>query len=299
MKQEVDFNKVLITGIDGFTGSYLESLLVKNGYEVYGTVLNNASKNNHLVCDITQKNQIFSVLQKVKPNYIFHLAGISFVGEKDKILTYNVNVIGTENLLESVDDLKLSPKKIIIASSATVYGNQNKTVLNEKMCPKPLNHYAFSKLILEHVASNYFDKFNIIITRPFNYTGIGQNPNFLIPKIVKHYKEGKASIELGNINVSREFNNVKDVVEIYMSLMTCNCKSVIVNVCSNSAISITQILEYLNKKTGISMIVNVNANLVRANEIPVLKGSITLLKSITKNRMKSNIYNLLDEMYDN
>lgn len=295
--QDITSKKVLITGVDGFTGIHLEKLLLNKGYEVFGTVTKNPKDKKHFVCDIKNIEEIREVLEFIKPDYIFHLAGISFVGTQNRSLMYDVNVLGTENLLSALDDSKLIPEKIVIASSATVYGNQNSSVLEESMCPKPVNHYGCSKLIMEHIVAGYFQKFNIIITRPFNYTGPNQPDHFLIPKIIKHYKEKKEYIELGNINVAREFNNVSDVSNIYYQLMLCKTNSVIVNVCSGVGVYLTDIINYMNTLAGYKIKIKVNPDLVRANEIIELKGSTEKLSSLISFVTKEDIQKTLNQMY--
>jgi len=233
--------KVLITGINGFTGIHLEKYLISQGFDVYGTVIDEAKKANHIQCNITQKEQVDSVIASVKPDYIIHIAAISFVGESNASLIYDVNVIGTENILQSLVEHAITPKKIILASSATVYGNQGQEILDESMCPKPVNHYGCSKLSMEYMSANYFDTFNIIITRPFNYTGVGQEGHFLIPKIVDHFKAGEKEIELGNIHVAREFNDIGYVVDIYHKLLCSDAKSTIVNLSSNNPIKLLDV----------------------------------------------------------
>ena len=280
MKPDSHSKKVLITGINGFTGVHLEAYLASHGFEVYGTVINTPRQKNHLQCDITKKPQVDSVIAAVKPDYLIHIAAISFVGESNASLIYDVNVLGTENILQSLVDLGIKPAKTILASSATVYGNQGKEVLDESMCPKPVNHYGCSKLSMEHMASNYFDKMDIIITRPFNYTGIGQDKHFLIPKIVHHFKEGKKEIELGNIHVAREFNNVEDIVEIYYRLLLSKASSTIVNVSSNLPFKLLDVIDAMNQLSGYTIDVRINPKFVRENEIASLSGSTDKLQSI-------------------
>lgn len=271
---------VLITGIDGFTGIHLESFLKQKGFKVFGTVVGKATQDNHLTCDIRKIADIKVVLSKTKPDYILHLAAISFVGESNVSLIYDVNVIGTQNLLEAIVNEGLNPAKIIIASSATVYGNQGKEILDESMCPKPVNHYGISKLAMEHMVSNYFDKFNIVMTRPFNYTGIGQAEHFLIPKIVKHYKTNSKVIELGNLHVAREFNSIEYVMEVYLRLMEKNVSSEIVNLCSGQTVKLLDVIDMMNNIAGYEIDVEVNQAFVRENEIPVLKGSNEKLEKL-------------------
>lgn len=298
LPQESVSKKVLITGIDGFTGIELEQQLISNGYDVFGTVLLATPNKQHLICDIRNQEEIRNTIETVRPEYIFHLAGISFVGEQNRSLIYDVNVIGTENLLEAVLQCKIMPTKIIVASSATVYGNQNASTLDENMCPRPVNHYGYSKLIMEHLVANYFPKLNILITRPFNYTGLNQAGQFLIPKIISHFKERKQFIELGNTNVAREFNNVSDVSNLYLKLMLCDAGNTIVNLCSGTAVYLMDIIQYLNKLAGYEIKIKVNPELVRANEISILKGSTIKLRSLVSYNLEKDIQKTLAEMYN-
>ena len=165
-------NRVLVTGLEGFTGVHLEDALQKSGFEVFGTSLNPSTKSNIFTCNTTKRDAIERIVLNVQPTYVIHLAAISFVGETNASLIYDVNVMGTENLLESLLKLRNAPKKVILASSATVYGNQKSSVLDETMCPAPVNHYGYSKLAMEHLPKTYFDKLPILITRPFNSAGL-------------------------------------------------------------------------------------------------------------------------------
>src|SRR6266540_6801643 len=203
--------KVLITGIDGFTGVYLEDLLQKAGYDVYGLVYPTSRKEKHRSCNIADKDDVTAALNTIKPDYIIHLAGISFVQHSDSRQIYDINLFGTLNILKASLDIGFKPKKILLASSANVYGNPSTGMIDESVCPAPVNHYAISKLAMEFKARTYFDRLNILITRPFNYTGVGQETHFLIPKIVKHFKERKEAIELGNLDVVRDFSDVRSV----------------------------------------------------------------------------------------
>ena len=166
--EELSRQKVFITGINGFTGVHLEKYLLEKGYEVYGTTLSETENRNHFPCDILSEENLFKILNSVKPNFVVHLAAISFVAASNKQNIYNVNIFGTLNLLEAINKLDYVPSKVLIASSAAVYGNVEGE-LDETMCPQPVNHYGNSKLVMENMIKSYFEKQNIIITRPFNY----------------------------------------------------------------------------------------------------------------------------------
>jgi len=280
MKLASHFNRVLITGISGFTGTHLENYLSNLGYDVYGTVLGKPSKANHYQCNITKKEQISAIISLVEPHYVIHVAAISFVAESNASLIYDVNVVGTENILSSLVEHKIVVQRVIISSSALIYGNLGKEVLDESMQPKPVNHYGCSKLSMEHIAEEYFDKLPITITRTFNYTGVGQAVHFLVPKIIKHFQDRCKVIELGNTNVAREFNDVKYVTECYYKLMQTTTPSTIVNLSSNNPIKLMELIDKMNKIAGYEIEVRINPDFVRANEIASLSGSTEKLKSI-------------------
>lgn len=291
-------SKVFITGINGFTGIHLSKHLEAQGFDVYGTVVDETEHPKHFQCDITKKEQVDAVMAEVAPDYVVHTAAISFVAESNASLIYDVNVIGTENILRSLIDNKVKPRKVIIAGSATVYGNQGKEVLDESMCPRPVNHYGCSKLAMEYMASNYFDRLNIIITRPFNYTGPGQAAHFLIPKIVEHYRQGKKEIELGNLDVAREFNDVRDVCRIYEQLMLSDKHSEVVNLCTGRAIPLMDVIGLMNRIAGYEIDVAVNPAFVRENEIRTLKGSTMHLKKLIAYVPEYTIEDTLRAMFE-
>lgn len=289
--------KVFITGLEGFTGFHLERSLRLKGYEVYGTSLKDSSQPHIFTCDITKRLEIEAIVKDVAPDFVIHLAGISFVAEKNASLIYDVNVLGAENLLNALCNLSKKPQKVILASSAIVYGNQHVEVLDESMCPKPINHYGFSKLAMEHLAATYFEKLPIIITRPFNYTGVGQDEHFLIPKIIKHYKNKQRSIELGNLHVSREFNDIRDVISWYIGLLESTAESTIVNLCSGKAVSLLEIIDFMNDIAGYAMNVKINPAFVRENEIKTLFGSAEKLCQILHTKEHITIKNTLEVMF--
>ena len=290
--------KVLITGINGFTGVHLEKYLAQRGFDVFGTVIDTPRKKNHFQCNIIHKTEVKNIISKIKPAYVVHIAAISFVGESNASLIYDVNVIGTENILQALADEKCMPKKVIVVSSATVYGNQGKETLDESMCPKPVNHYGASKLAMEHMTANYFGHFDIVITRPFNYTGVGQEAHFLIPKIVEHFKTKQKHIALGNIDVRREFNDVSYVCELYEKLLLSEIKSDIVNIASNRGIKLLDVIEMMEHIAGYTIAVEVNPAFVRKNEIPTLTGSVDKLVSLLGETTQKPFMDTLKHMYN-
>ena len=285
--------RVFITGIDGFTGKALKRYLLDRGYLVSGSSLDNSS---YYRVDITDLDSIKIAFNDYKPDYIIHLAAISFVAHSNSEEFYKINTIGSENILKASKDI--SPKKVILASSAAIYGIRRESILDESLCPTPSNHYGASKYSAERLASNYFDDLPIIITRPFNYTGIGQSDNFLIPKIVKHYAQRKKVIELGNLDVIREFNDIDFVCNIYEKLLNCKSNSITVNICSGRGVALMDIIDIMNKIAGYEIEVRVNPKFVRANEIKKVVGSPEYLYSLIGHVEPKPLEEMLKEMYE-
>ncbi len=272
--------KVLVTGVTGFTGRYMTAVLEQRGFQVTGLGHGSNDPLETITCDLTDAVAVAAVTREVKPDYVVHLAALSFVGHVDSEAFYRVNLFGTLNLLEALAALTEPPRKVLIASSANVYGTPDVTVIDESVSPAPVNHYANSKLAMEYMVRTWFDRLPIVITRPFNYTGSGQATRFLVPKIVDHYRRRSAVIELGNLDVSRDFCDVRDVVAAYAALLDSDVRSEIVNICRGEAISLREIIAMMNLLAGYEIEIKVNPAFVRTNEIPSLQGSNAKLKRL-------------------
>ncbi|BCD60693.1 MULTISPECIES: GDP-mannose 4,6-dehydratase [unclassified Nitratiruptor] len=288
----------LITGIDGFTGNHLSHYLQKRDYEVFGTSIEQNGK-NIFSCDITKKEQIRQIFQKKSFDYIIHLAAISFVGYADQVKMYEVNAFGVQNLLSALEEQAWTAKKVIITSSATVYGMQSTNKLHEKLCPNPNNHYAYSKYISEQIAKTYFDKIPIIITRPFNYTGCGQREEFIVPKLVRAFQRKDSIIEIGNLHTKREMNDVIFVCNVYEKLLQSDAKSEIVNICSGKVYDVAYFLNILEKISGYTPTVRQNPKFIRSNDIEVLCGDPSKLHSLIGKIEPKPIEQTIKEMYEN
>jgi GDP-6-deoxy-D-talose 4-dehydrogenase len=266
--------RALITGIEGFTGHHLAQTLREAGYEVFGTCHGAAPANAHVhACDLRDAAQVGAVVKAVRPEVVVHLAAISFVahGQVDDI--YMANVVGTRHLLDALAQQGNGVRKVILASSANIYGNSDATVLDESVPPAPANDYAVSKLAMEHMARLWADRLPLTIVRPFNYTGVGQSERFLLPKIVSHFRRQEAVIELGNLDVVRDFSDVRMVVECYRRLMAPDAPNGTFNVCSGVGHSLQDVLALMRQLTGHEIEVRVNPAFVRANEVHTLIGS--------------------------
>lgn len=260
--------RLLITGADGFTGQHLRAAAEQVGCEVFS-----------LRSDLTDSVALAGEVADVCPTHVVHLAAISAVTHSDHEAFYRVNLFGTLNLLAALKQLPISPEKVLMASSANVYGNVDAGLIAETVCPKPVNHYAMSKLAMEHMAMTYADDLPIVISRPFNYTGVGHDNRFVIPKIVEHFKRGASSIELGNLDVYREYNDVRMVCDAYLKLLADGVAGETYNVCSGRAYSLREAIAVAETISGRAIEVKVNPAFVRANEVHTLAGDPEKLKA--------------------
>ena len=267
--------KILVTGGDSFTARHLMPILISSGLDCHSTTRSRSKEdsNNHY-CDVTDYSSLDKVIKTVKPDYIIHLAGISFAAHPQPLELYNVNVLATENVLRIAGQHLPNINRIILASSANVYGACQSTFIDEDVCPLPVNHYAASKLAMEHMASTWMDRLPITIVRPFNYTGRGQNKKFLVPKIVSHFTDGITEIELGNINIARDFTDVRVICQYYVKLLL-EPKAVgeTINLCSGRLITLSSILKEASKITGRYINIKIDPEFVRTSDIMELRGN--------------------------
>ena len=273
--------RALVTGIEGFTGRYVRAELEAAGWEVFGTgTHDNPSDAYYRRLDLADLTRLRDVIAELQPDAVVHLAGIAFVAHGDADAFYKVNLLGTRNLLAALAENVKRPYCVLLASSANVYGNTAEGVLSEASPTNPANDYAVSKLAMEYMARLWMDKLSIVIARPFNYTGVGQSETFLLPKIVAHYRRKADVIELGNLDVWRDFSDVRAVAQAYRRLLDVCPSGSTVNVCSGRTHALREVLAMAESITGHKMRVEVNPAFVRSNEVKTLSGDPSRLRSL-------------------
>lgn len=270
----------LLTGHDGFTGRYLVPELKAAGYDVVGLSRGYGAGLAAIDADLLDPAAVRDAVETTRPDIVIHLAAVSFVAHDDIDEMYRVNVVGTRNLLAALANVH-APRLVILASSANVYGNAEVEPITEDTAPAPTNDYAVSKLAMEYMARTWMDRLPIVITRPFNYTGVGQSSRFLIPKIVDHFRRKAGDIELGNTRVWRDFGDVRDVARAYLSIARAAPAGQTLNICSNTAHSLDEVIAMMTDLAGYRIKVKVNPAFVRANEVVRLVGSNARLKKET------------------
>ncbi|WP_454782244.1 GDP-mannose 4,6-dehydratase [Legionella sp. WA2022007384] len=277
--------KVIITGASGFTGYYLSQELVRSGMNVIGLCqrlpLHPIPDVRYFPCDLLNKDELSKIIKEIEPTVVVHLAAISFIGQNNAETMYRTNIIGTRNLLEALARLSKRPEHIFLASSGNIYGNTDREFIDETAPAAPVNDYSVSKLSMEHMARLWMSELPITIVRPFNYTGVEQSSLFLVPKIVTHFSQRADSLELGNLDIVRDFSDVRDVAHAYRRLIEVGgVANEVVNICTGQGYSLQQLLSMLSKLTGHTPEIRVNSAFVRSQEVKHLVGCKQKLEQI-------------------
>lgn len=264
--------RAFVTGAKGFVGTWLSDHLRACGDEVLlppdGFDLTNA--------EVVRR----SVLE-AQPDCVYHLGARSHVGEswKDPAETFAVNATGTLNLLDAALACNTTPT-VLVVSSSEVYGTADagEMPLAENAQLRPVTPYAASKVAAEFLGLQAYlgTKLPVIVSRSFNHVGPGQRENFVVSafakRIVDAEAEGRDVLKVGNLEARRDFTDVRDVVRAYRILVEQGTPGEIYNVCSNSDISIGEIAEKLLALSGTEARLEVDPQLLRPVELPVLRG---------------------------
>jgi nucleoside-diphosphate-sugar epimerase len=287
--------RALVTGLRGFTGHHVAAELADAGYEVHGLTLCDAAGPRDI--DLLDADGVRRVVQDLQPDVVLHLAAIAFVAHGDVEAIYRTNILGTRHLLEALARLPTPPRAVVLASSANIYGNADAGLLTESQPPAPANDYAVSKLAMEYAAKLWMDKLPITLARPFNYTGVGQSLQFVVAKIVDHFRRGARVIELGNVEVARDFSDVRDVARSYRALIEAAPAGRTVNLCSGRASSLREVIAALEALAGYRIEIRVNPAFVRSSDVISLAGDPSLLKEITGRGHDVPLSETLEWMY--
>jgi nucleoside-diphosphate-sugar epimerase len=278
--------RILVTGAAGFTGRYLGPRMAADGHQLFGLTQGDAGEvipgfAGMFACDLNDHEGLARVVAEVKPTKVAHLAAIAFVAHGDVAEMYSTNILGSRTLLGVLAEAEVQPDAVLMASSANIYGNGASGVIEEGRSPAPANDYGVTKLAMEQVATIFADRLPITIVRPFNYTGVGQGVSFLIPKIVDAVRRKAPVLELGNLDVSRDFSDVRAVVDAYARLLVAEgAAGQTVNVCSGRAVALGAVIEMVKQISGHDFEVRVNPAFVRPDEVKTLCGSRARLEAI-------------------
>lgn len=304
--------KLLITGTAGFVAGYFIEFLKENEIEYDILGLDIVDK---LSCDypsykykrinLQDKELIKEVIENFKPDYILHLASISSVSESwsypVESFVNNTNIF--LNIIESIRELQLSTRILSVGSSEE-YGNYpaDKMPLKEEYELKPCNPYSVARVSQEMLSKLYADNYglNIIMTRSFNHIGPRQSDKFVIPSFVKQLlnakNTGNLKINVGNIEIVRDFLDVRDVVDAYHKILTEGKIGEIYNVCSGNGIKLKEIINIVAEQLSITPEIYIDKNRLRPTDNLIIVGDNTKLKSELNWQPKHSLVQTLKDM---
>jgi len=283
---------VLITGITGFTGRHLVNFLsrIDKDISIFGTSRNDDAyiKNVQLIrADFTKSDEVKSVIGRVDPDHVYHLASCNR-GEAKELFT--TNVLGTINLLEAIKHKGKKLPKVLLVGSVAEYG-----IVNEKDLPikettdlKPVNPYGHSKLVQELIGFQYYNTYglNIVLVRPANIIGPGQSAEYVCSAIAKQIveiEEGKHPnvLTVGNLKPQRNFIDVRDAIDAYWKLMNSNNFGRVFNICSQKCLSISEVIDNFLLLTDINPEILIDPIRIKGNDIMLQECSYTKLYKAT------------------
>jgi GDP-4-dehydro-6-deoxy-D-mannose reductase len=320
--------RAIVTGASGFVGDYLVARLVSEGaevlgldsripdgnkgrgrYEINGRILPPPFPEERaeiISCDLLDADAVGKAVSNWKPDLIFHLAAQSSAARsfEDPGGTMLTNVVGTLNLLEAVRRVK--DTRIVVAGSAEEYGRRaaEEMPVRETAPIEPVSPYAASKAAQNTLVMQYHRAFGVEVmaTRSFSHTGPGQTTNFVLPAFARQCAEIKAGLRdpllrTGNLEVTRDFLDVRDVVEAYLSIAADGIPGTTYNVCSGIGLELSDALDLLIGMTEIEIDVATDPELLRPADVPILIGDNGRLEndcswsaSIETSRMLSDLY---------
>jgi len=273
--------RILVTGSKGFVGGWLLAHLESSGDEVFGL---------DTEVDVTDLRAVEEFVHDAAPEAICHLAAQSSVGASwvDQASTYQVNFVGTLNVLEAANGCPERPR-VLLVSSAEVYGRvaPEELPLSEDHPFAPISPYAASKAAAEMLGLRAWlgDGLEVIRARPFNHTGPGQRTDFVVPALAKQVADavgsGADALRTGNLDTKRDLTDVRDVVRCYRRLIVSGTPGAVYNVCSGESVAIREIAERLLVLAGLDLPILIDPGRVRESDIPELRGNPSTLRAAT------------------
>lgn len=308
--------KLLITGIGGFVGKHVARYFVsQSDYEVSGTYRNEATVTNIkdtvtlFQVDLMDASQIREVIQKVKPDYIMHLAANSSAaksfGVPQEVLTNNV--VSELHLLEAIKELQLQQTRLLVVSSGEVYGaiHPGDLPVSEVTPFRPVSPYAVSKITQDMLAYQYFlaHHLDIVRVRPFNHTGPGQKEGFVVADFAKQIVEiekGKKEpiISVGNLEVKRDFTDVRDIVRAYHLALEKGIAGEAYNLGAGVSVKVADILSMLVALSKAEVTIQKDPARFRPVDVPEIVCDSTTFQALTTWKPEIPLEKTLQDILD-
>jgi GDPmannose 4,6-dehydratase len=304
----------IVTGVTGQDGTYLSNLLLNKGYFVVGIIrsLDNLCFKNFDYLgisdritfeevDLLDKTSVFDLFHKYNPDEVYNLGAQSSVGlsfeQPNETFIYNTSSVN--NLLESIR-LYFPYTKFYQASSSEMYGNVSDLPVNLNSPMRPVSPYGISKMASHFMAISYRNSYNLYICCGvlFNHESYLRDDKFFVKKIIKSailIKSGELEyLQLGNLNIKRDFGYAPNYVEAMWKMMQLNEPQDFL-ICSGKSIELKEIVEYVFKKVGVNLSnIKINEDLFRPNELYDMYGDNSDSKRILNWTYNFDFFYVLD-----
>jgi GDP-4-dehydro-6-deoxy-D-mannose reductase len=319
--------RALVTGAAGFVGQWLCGALLREGWEVYGARLDadagppgtgasvggltdeEAGAVHWLSCNVTSHADVARALDEAAPDAVFHLAGLSYVPDAgdDPAGALAVNTVSAARLLAQLRQRRragiLDPA-VIIVGSGEQYGahDAEEQPLDESAAQRPATVYAASKAAQELIALQAFraDGIRVVATRPFNHSGRGQSPRFVIPALVRRALDLRgtpgAVLPMGNTTPIRDFLHVADVVRAYILLAEQGEPGEVYNISSGKGVAIGELASRILAMAGADATLESDPSLVRPVDVPILVGDPSRLQDATGWSAEHSLDNIIEDV---
>lgn len=299
---------VLVTGAGGFAGGHLIELLAGSadlvGWSRTQPPPEIAALAKWQRVDILDREQVTDTIAMLRPDSIFHCAGLPHVAESwaDTAAPLATNVLGTHRLIEAVERVG-ARCRIVVTGSAQVYAPSNEPIAEDDRIA-PSSPYALSKLAQEQLAlRSNSDTVAIIVTRPFNHTGPRQKPSFLAPSVARQivmFERGllEPVLKVGNLDPSRDIMDVRDAVRAYAALMKTGTPGTIYNVASGVARPVRSIVEALVSRARVPVRIEQDPSRIRPSDVPVLAGNPRRLQQSTGWSPQVSFEKMVDDLLE-
>jgi len=273
--------RALVTGANGFVGSWLTAYLRDQGDEVVGI---------DREVDITDAEAVRDAFVAASPDAVYHLAARANVGESwvDPEDVLQVNAVGTLHVLEAARACP-APPRVLLTSSAEVYGSvvEDQLPVTETTPLAPVTPYAASKVAAEYlgVQAHLAYGLPVVRVRPFNHVGPGQSSGFVVAalaaRIVEAARAGATSIAVGNLGARRDLTDVRDIVRAYRLLMATGTPGEVYNVCSGRDVAISEVADRLLDLADTTLELVPDSELMRPVDVPVVRGDPSKIHDAT------------------
>lgn len=294
--------RILITGDSGFVGHHaLAAWPNASGLMAWGMARNGQE------VSILDKATLCAALEDCKPDAVLHLAAQSFVPESfaNPAHTLEVNLMGTLRLLEALKATGFQGRMLQVGT-ADAYGLVPTTEMpiQESRLLQPRNPYAVSKAAAEALCYQWSqtEKFEVLMARPFNHIGEGQAANFAVSSFAKQLAEMSLGLRapvlsVGNLEASRDFTDVHDVVRAYALLLEKGHSGEVYNICSGQAHSLQSVVDRLLKLSGVDVQIEIDRDKLRPAEQTQVWGSYEKINKHTGWRPEISIDTSLHNVY--